>query len=66
MGLDRSHTVAIVAAGDRIFGTFEGGHSHDTKISAVHFVRFRPTAKMKESFADLRQPVRLTVEHHDY
>jgi len=66
MGLDRGQTVAITAAGGRVFGIFEGGHSHETKISAVHFVRFRPTAKMKEAFADLRQQVELTVAHNGY
>ncbi|TKS59588.1 MAG: hypothetical protein EWM72_02156 [Nitrospira sp.] len=66
MGLDHGEKVAIVAGGERVFGEFEGGHSHDTKISAVHFVRFRPTAAMKASFADLRQPVMLTVDHKDY
>ncbi len=66
MGLDHGEKVAIVAGGERVFGKFEGGHSHDTKISAVHFVRFRPTAAMKVSFADLRQPVTITVNHGSY
>jgi len=54
MGLDHGQKVAIVAGNERVFGEFEGGHSHETKISAVHFVRFRPTASMKAAFADLR------------
>jgi hypothetical protein len=66
MGLDHGETVAIVAGGERAFGTFEGGHSHETKISAVHFVRFRPTAAMKAAFADLRQPVTIAVHHRGY
>jgi hypothetical protein len=66
MGLDRGQTVAIVAGGEKVFGRFEAGHSHETKISAVHFVRFRPSASMKAAFADLRQPVLLTVDHGDY
>jgi uncharacterized protein DUF3501 len=66
MGLDRGQTVAIVAGGERAFGEFEGGHSHETKISAVHFVRFRPTAAMKAAFADLRQPVTISVNHGSY
>lgn len=66
MGLDRGDKVAIVAGGAEVFGEFEGGHSHDTKISAVHFVRFRPTASMKAAFADLRQPVTIAVHHGDY
>ncbi|MBH0191663.1 MAG: DUF3501 family protein [Nitrospira sp.] len=66
MGLDHGEKVAIVAGGERVFGEFEGGHSHDTKISAVHFVRFRPTASMQPAIADLRQPVLLTVDHGEY
>ncbi len=66
MGLDHGETVAIRAGAEQIFGEFEGGHSHETKISAVHFVRFRPTASMTAAFADLRQSVMLTVHHHEY
>ena len=66
MGLDHGETVSIRAGAEQIFGLFEGGHSHETKISAVHFVRFRPTASMTAAFADLRQSVMLTVHHHAY
>jgi hypothetical protein len=66
MGLDHGETVAIRAGSEQVFGEFEGGHSHETKISAVHFVRFRPTNSMTAAFADLRQPVMLTVHHHEY
>ncbi|WP_455242369.1 DUF3501 family protein [Petrachloros mirabilis] len=66
MGLDHGEKVAIVAGQERAFGEFEGGHSHETKISAVHFVRFRPSAAMKAAFADLRQPVILSVRHNGY
>jgi hypothetical protein len=66
MGLDHGEKLAIVADGERIFGEFEGGRSHETKISAVHFVRFRPTASMKEVFADLRRPVAISVSHNGY
>jgi len=66
MGLDHGEKVAIVAEGERAYGTFEGGHSHETKISAVHFVRFRPTDSMKAAFADLRRPVTITIHHGSY
>jgi Protein of unknown function (DUF3501) len=66
MGLDHGEKVAIATGGERAVGLFEGGHSHETKISAVHFVRFRPTAAMKTAFADLRQAVTLSVHHNDY
>lgn len=66
MGLDQGATVAINAGGETAFGKFEGGHSHETKISAVHFVRFRPSDAMKAAFANLREPVSLTVDHNGY
>jgi hypothetical protein len=66
MGLDRGQTLAITANGEQAFAEFEGGHSHETKISAVHFVRFRPTTAMKEAFADLRRPVTIGVNHGGY
>jgi hypothetical protein len=66
MGLDHGETVAIRAGTEQVFGLFEGGHSHETKISAVHFVRFRPSVSMTAAFADLRQSVMLTVHHHEY
>jgi len=66
MGLDQGRTVAIKADTETVFGEFEGGHSHETKISAVHFVRFRPSDAMKAAFADLRRPVFLTVDHKGY
>ena len=66
MGLDRGATVAIHAGSERVFGEFEGGHSHETKISAVHFVRVRPTGTMTRVFADLHQPVSITIDHHGY
>jgi len=66
MGLDHGEKVAIVADGEEAFGEFEGGHSHETKISAVHFVRFRPTASMQAAFANLTKPVTIRVSHGAY
>lgn len=66
MGLDHGNAVAIVAGGERAYGEFEGGHSHESKISAVHFVRFRINETMKAAFADLRVPVTMTIDHNGY
>ena len=66
MGLDHGEKVAIVAGGEEVVGEFEGGRSHETKISAVHFVKFRLTASMTKTFADLSQPVTIRVAHGDY
>ncbi|MDK2741609.1 MAG: DUF3501 family protein [Nitrospira sp.] len=66
MGLDHGEKVAITAGGEEAFGEFEGGRSHETKISAVHFVRFHPTASMRAAFADLTRPVTIRVNHGGY
>ncbi len=66
MGLDHGNKVAIIAGDEVVFGEFEGGRSHETKISAVHFVRFRPTVTMKRTFADLTRPVTIQVDHGGY
>ncbi len=66
MGLDHGNKVSIIADGEAAFGEFEGGRSHETKISAVHFVRFRPTASMKRTFTDLTRPVKIRVDHGGY
>lgn len=66
MGIDRGEKVSIKARQESVYGEFESGHSSETKISAVHFVRFRPTATMRQAFADLRTPVSLSVQHASY
>ncbi|MBS0149543.1 MAG: DUF3501 family protein [Nitrospira sp.] len=66
MGLDHGEKVSIVADGEEVFGEFEGGHSHETKISAVHFVRFRPSALMRAAIANLTKSVTIRVSHGVY
>ena len=66
MGLDRGRTVALRAGTEQVFAQFEGGHSHETKISAVHFVRFRPTPGMIAAINDPAVRVALSVSHGSY
>lgn len=66
MGLDHGKKVAIRAGTESVFGEFEGGHSHETKISAVHFVRFAPTAAMIGALNRREVPVTLSVDHASY
>lgn len=66
MGIDRGAKVGIKAGSETVYAEFEGGHSHETKISAVHFVRFRLTASMCKAFTQLRTPVSLSVSHASY
>ena len=41
-GIDRGRTLALTAGEHTVYGEFEGGHSKEDKISAVHVVTFRP------------------------
>ena len=66
MGLDHGQKVGLRAGGDVVYGEFEGGHSHETKISAVHFVRFRPTSAMVTAIGDQAARVALMVRHAGY
>lgn len=66
MGLDYGQKVGLRAGGDVVYGEFEGGHSHETKISAVHFVRFRPTSAMVTAIGDQAARVALMVRHAGY
>ena len=66
MGLDHGEKVGLRAGGELVYGEFEGGHSHETKISAVHFVRFRPTPAMVTTLADPAARVALSVHHSGY
>ena len=66
MGLDKGQTVALRAGSEIVYAEFEGGHSHETKISAVHFVRLRPTATMVKAIGDPALRVSLTVNHASY
>ena len=66
MGLDHGQKLGLRAGGEIVYGEFEGGHSHETKISAVHFVRFRPTPAMVTALADQAVRVALSVRHAGY
>jgi hypothetical protein len=66
MGLDRGQTVVIRARQDKVYGEFEGGHSHETKISAVHFVRFKPSSALVAALRRREIPVTLSVDHATY
>lgn len=66
MGLDHGHKVAIRSGQDRAYGEFEGGQSHETKISAVHFVRFKLPAALMTALGRREAPITLSVDHGTY
>lgn len=66
LGLDRGQSVAIRAGQDTMYGEFESGHSHETKISAVHFLRFKPPVTFTATLARREIPVILAIDHATY
>ena len=65
-GIDRGQTVALKAGPHVVYGEFEGGRSKDDKVSAVHFIRFRPSDEFREALARPETPVTIQVHHGAY
>lgn len=64
--IDRPGTVAIHVGTETISAEFEAGHSKEDKISAVHFVRFRPHASFLEHLTNKEKPASLHINHKAY
>jgi Protein of unknown function (DUF3501) len=64
-GIDRGHTLAIKAGAHAVVGEFEGGHSNEEKISAVHFVVFRPNQAFVQALAEGSQ-LSVLMDHPAY
>lgn len=66
-GLDQTGTTYFqIGDGEQVMGLYEGGHSHESKISAVHYVTFAFTEPQVRAFVDGAAPVRLVVDHANY
>lgn len=66
LGIDRGKTLAIKAGPYQVYGEFEGGHSNEEKISAVHFVRFHPEPAFVQALSTKALPVSIQVTHRQY
>jgi hypothetical protein len=64
-GIDRGERVALQAGPHLVYGLFEGGRSKEDKISAVHFVRFRPRRDFVEALAS-GAPAFALIAHPHY
>lgn len=64
-GLDREG-VFLEVGDERFPARFEGGHSKEEKMAAVHYLRFALDAVTRAGFVDPKQRVRLVVEHPNY
>jgi len=65
-GIDRANTLAIKVGEQTSFGIFEGGHSKEDKISAVHFVRFPIASEFKAQLVNLDIPAFVVICNHRY
>ena len=65
-GIDRGQTVALRAGSFAIYGEFEGGHSKQDKISAVHFVKFRPSSEWIQTLAQEGTSTSILINHPAY
>lgn len=60
--LDRDQTLAIHVGNQSVFAEFESGHSKEDKMSAVHFIRFRPDPVWIAALQTETQPVMTLVQ----
>jgi hypothetical protein len=65
-GIDRGQTVALLAGSSAIYGSFEGGHSKEDKISAVHFVKFCPSFEWIRELGQDGMSVSIRIDHPAY
>ena len=63
--LDRDQTLAIHIGNQTVFAEFEAGHSKEDKISAVHFIRFRPDPEWISALQTGTQPL-MTLAQETY
>lgn len=65
-GIDRGQTVALLTGFSAVYGHFEGGHSKEGKISAVHFVKFCPSSEWIRELAQDGASVSIRIDHPAY
>ena len=61
--LDRDQTLGIQIGNHIVYAEFEEGHSKEDKISAVHFIRFRPDSGWIAALNDDTQPGVILLSH---
>ena len=65
-GIDQGQVLRITAGGAAVHGQFEQGHSKEDKISAVHFVAFRPSRAFIDALAQPDVPAFISLDHPAY
>jgi len=62
-GIDRGETIVLAVGSQAVWGVFEGGHSKEDKLSAVHFVRFHPARAWLDALAAKNSQATVSVRH---
>lgn len=65
-GIDRGKTVAIVVGPHAAYAEFESGRSKEEKLSAVHFLKFKPAPELVHALADPATPAKILLNHPRY
>jgi hypothetical protein len=66
IGLDNGQSLFFQIGSDRVYAKFEEGHSNETKISAVHYVRFKFTPELIKTFMEGQGEISLVIDHPNY
>jgi uncharacterized protein DUF3501 len=65
-GIDEQGVFLAIGSQAMIPARFEGGHSKEEKMAAVHYLRFPVPPEAREALRDPGQRVRLVVDHPHY
>ncbi len=66
MGLDRGNRLFFHIGSLKVYANFEEGHSNESKISAVHYIRFKFSPELIECWKSGREEIFLEVDHSNY
>jgi hypothetical protein len=66
IGLDNGKSLFFQIGPDRVYAKFEEGHSNESRISAVHYVRFKLTPEQKKRFGEETETISLVIDHPHY
>lgn len=66
IGLDNGKSLYFQIGTDRVYANFEEGHSNESKISAVHYIRFKLTPDQEKKIAEKNDEISLVIDHPNY
>jgi hypothetical protein len=66
IGFDNGKSLFFQIGPDRVYAKFEEGHSNESRISAVHYVRFNLTPEQIKRFQTQKDAISLRIDHINY